>query len=78
MIYYISIFKYLFHDVFSSLKSIPPGQPPQMGPVRERQTIWHGLLEWIEKPKNATDQQKITKHVPCQVSANCKDGEPEL
>lgn len=49
-----------------------------MGTVRERQTIWQGLLEWIEKPKNATDPQKITKHVPCQVSANCKDGEPEL
>ncbi|XP_023012280.2 mediator of RNA polymerase II transcription subunit 25 isoform X2 [Leptinotarsa decemlineata] len=54
------------------------GQPQQMGSVRERNTIWQGLLEWIEKPKNATDQQKITKHVPCQVSANCKDGEPEL
>jgi mediator of RNA polymerase II transcription subunit 25 len=36
------------------------------------------LLEWIEKPKNPSDQQKITKHVPCQVSANSKDGEPEL
>ncbi|XP_056630408.1 mediator of RNA polymerase II transcription subunit 25-like isoform X1 [Diorhabda sublineata] len=51
------------------------GQPQQ---IRERHTIWQGLLEWIEKPKNATDQQKITKHVPCQVSANSKDGEPEL
>ncbi|KAG5897917.1 hypothetical protein JTB14_014033 [Gonioctena quinquepunctata] len=54
------------------------GQPQPMGSLRERQTIWQGLLEWIEKPKNATDQQKITKHVPCSVSANSKDGEPEL
>ncbi|XP_019877940.1 mediator of RNA polymerase II transcription subunit 25 isoform X2 [Aethina tumida] len=52
-----------------------PSQPQ----ARERHTIWSGLLEWIEKPKNATtDQQKITKHVPCQVSANTKEGEPEL
>ncbi|XP_044255360.1 mediator of RNA polymerase II transcription subunit 25-like isoform X3 [Tribolium madens] len=53
-----------------------PSQP--LGPGRERPSIWQGLLEWIEKPKNPTDQQKITKHVPCQVSANSKDGEPEL
>ncbi|XP_045479240.1 mediator of RNA polymerase II transcription subunit 25 [Harmonia axyridis] len=60
-----------------------PGQPGQqqvgqMQSSRERHTIWQGLLEWIEKPKNAPEQQKITKHVPCQVSANSKDGEPEL
>ncbi|XP_071442630.1 mediator of RNA polymerase II transcription subunit 25 [Hetaerina americana] len=47
--------------------------------VRERHTIWQGILEWIEKPKNASDAtQKLTRHVPCQVSANTKDGEPEL
>ncbi|XP_050304087.1 mediator of RNA polymerase II transcription subunit 25-like isoform X1 [Anthonomus grandis grandis] len=55
--------------------SQPPSQ--QMG-ARERHTIWHGVLEWIEKPKNPTDQQKVTKHVPCQVSSTCKDGEPEM
>ncbi|CAG9766643.1 unnamed protein product [Ceutorhynchus assimilis] len=49
----------------------------QMG-GRERHTIWHGVLEWIEKPKNPTDQQKVTKQVPCQVSSNSKDGEPEM
>lgn len=54
------------------------GVQGQSQQIRERHTIWQGLLEWIEKPKNATDQQKITKHVPCQVSANSKDGEPEL
>lgn len=51
-------------------------QNPQQG--RERRTIWQGVLEWLEKAKNPTSDQKITKHVPCQVSANFKDGEPEL
>ncbi|XP_025159280.1 mediator of RNA polymerase II transcription subunit 25 isoform X3 [Harpegnathos saltator] len=45
---------------------------------RERQNIWQGILEWIEKAKNPTDAQKQTRHVPCQVSANSKDGDPEL
>lgn len=46
---------------------------------RESHIIWQGLLEWIEKAKNATmPDQKIAKHVPCQVSAHLKDGEPEL
>lgn len=45
---------------------------------RERQNIWQGILEWIEKGKNPNDTQKQTRHVPCQVSANYKNGEPEL
>ncbi|EFN84184.1 mediator of RNA polymerase II transcription subunit 25 [Harpegnathos saltator] len=45
---------------------------------RERQNIWQGILEWIDKAKNPTDTQKQTRHVPCQVSANYKNGEPEL
>ncbi|RLU26588.1 hypothetical protein DMN91_000384 [Ooceraea biroi] len=45
---------------------------------RERQNIWQGIVEWIEKAKNPTDAQKQTRHVPCQVSANSKDGDPEL
>lgn len=53
-------------------------QPNQQMASRERQTIWHGALEWIEKAKNPTDQQKLTRHVPCSVSAGLKDGEPEL
>lgn len=53
-------------------------QPQQQIGSRERHTIWHGVLEWIEKAKNPTDQQKLTRHVPCSVSANSKDGEPEL
>lgn len=51
---------------------------PQPQGSRERQTIWSGILEWIEK-KSPGDSQKLTRHVPCQVSANYKDGgEPEL
>ncbi|XP_066150822.1 mediator of RNA polymerase II transcription subunit 25-like isoform X1 [Euwallacea fornicatus] len=53
-------------------------QPTQQMGGRERHTIWHGVLEWIEKPKNPTDQQKIIKQVPCTVSSNSKDGEPEI
>ncbi|RZF41931.1 hypothetical protein LSTR_LSTR017153, partial [Laodelphax striatellus] len=46
---------------------------------RERQTIWQGILEWVEKAKGPNDNQKQTRHVPCQVSANSKDGsEQEL
>lgn len=45
---------------------------------RERQTIWSGVLEWIEKAKNPADTQKQTRHVPCHVSANFKNGEAEL
>ncbi|XP_039302221.1 uncharacterized protein LOC105199140 isoform X2 [Solenopsis invicta] len=44
----------------------------------ERQNIWQGIVEWIEKAKNPTDAQKQTRHIPCQVSANAKDGDPEL
>lgn len=45
---------------------------------RERQNIWQGVVEWIEKAKTPTDAQKTTRHLPCQVSANAKDGDPEL
>lgn len=55
----------------------------QVGPgtgvsVRERHTIWQGVLEWIEKGKNPNDNQKVTKQVPCQVSSTPKEGEPDL
>ncbi|XP_014485154.1 PREDICTED: mediator of RNA polymerase II transcription subunit 25-like isoform X2 [Dinoponera quadriceps] len=45
---------------------------------RERQNIWQGIIEWLEKAKNPNDTQKHTRHVPCQVSTNYKPGEPEL
>ncbi|XP_063542521.1 mediator of RNA polymerase II transcription subunit 25-like isoform X1 [Cydia strobilella] len=72
--------------------SYPPPQPgiqrmpgmmaagPSSGqaPTPQRTYIWSGVLEWMEKGKNPGDQQKVTKHLPCQVSANSKDIEPEL
>lgn len=64
--------------VTSQAQAVPTQNPPQMGTSSNRITIWQGLLEWIEKPKNAGDQPKLTKHVPVQVTANTKDGEPEL
>ncbi|KAK6625888.1 hypothetical protein RUM43_006187 [Polyplax serrata] len=59
------------------------GGVQQVGPVpgvtvRERRTIWQGVLEWIEKGKTPNDNQKVTKQVPCQVSSTPKDGEPDL
>ncbi|XP_054259504.1 mediator of RNA polymerase II transcription subunit 25-like [Macrosteles quadrilineatus] len=56
----------------------PQQPPPQPQAGRERHTIWQGVLEWIEKSKTPNDAQKNTRHVPCQVSAHSKDGEPEL
>ncbi|XP_055836619.1 mediator of RNA polymerase II transcription subunit 25 [Episyrphus balteatus] len=44
--------------------------------IRDREKIWSGLLEWIEKTK--PDQTKITRQVPCHVTTNIKDGEPEI
>nr|XP_026497678.1 mediator of RNA polymerase II transcription subunit 25-like isoform X3 [Vanessa tameamea] len=43
----------------------------------QRTYIWSGVLEWMEKGKTPGDQ-KVTRHLPCQVSANSKDAEPEL
>ncbi|KPJ07718.1 Mediator of RNA polymerase II transcription subunit 25 [Papilio machaon] len=49
-----------------------------VAPPLKRTYIWSGILEWMEKGKTSGDQQKVTKHLPCQVSANSKDVEPEL
>lgn len=49
-----------------------------MGMGTERRIIWQGTLEWIEKNKNPNDTQKQTKHVPCQVSIQPKEGEMDL
>nr|CAH7747629.1 unnamed protein product [Callosobruchus chinensis] len=43
----------------SQAQNMPQGQPSQMGPVRERHTIWQGLLEWIEKPKIPQTNKKL-------------------
>lgn len=62
----------------------PGGMQPGAGPVQgnkpigqqQREKIWTGVIEWLEKSK--TDQAKITRQVPCTVTANIKDGEPEM
>ncbi|XP_067215800.1 mediator of RNA polymerase II transcription subunit 25 isoform X2 [Linepithema humile] len=40
---------------------------------RDRTHIWQGVVEWIEKAK--TDAAKQTRHVPCQISLNPKEGD---
>nr|ATI09794.1 RNA polymerase II3 [Aphidius gifuensis] len=51
-----------------------PGQQSGKRPI-----IWQGILEWLEKGKNPSEtQERQQKQVRCQVSANSKDGEPEL
>ncbi|XP_054001971.1 mediator of RNA polymerase II transcription subunit 25 isoform X2 [Hylaeus anthracinus] len=55
-----------------------PVSGPQITVPRERHTIWQGIIEWVEKAKIPADAQKQTRHLPCQVSANSKDGDPEL
>ncbi|CAB3249561.1 unnamed protein product [Arctia plantaginis] len=60
------------------------GHPRMQGMVAgtsaglQRSYIWSGVIEWMEKGKTPGDQQKTTKHLPCQVSASTKDIEPEL
>ncbi|XP_075985529.1 mediator of RNA polymerase II transcription subunit 25-like isoform X2 [Anticarsia gemmatalis] len=63
----------------------PVGHPRMQGMVGagtsaglQRSYIWSGVIEWMEKGKTPGDQQKTTKHLPCQVSASTKDIEPEL
>ncbi|KAI8432646.1 hypothetical protein MSG28_013623 [Choristoneura fumiferana] len=68
-------------DIYGSVHSLYRRMPGMLaGPsaAPQRTYIWSGVLEWMEKGKNPGDQQKVTKHLPCQVSANSKDIEPEL
>ncbi|XP_012287300.1 mediator of RNA polymerase II transcription subunit 25 [Orussus abietinus] len=58
--------------------TVAAGNVPGQQITTSRQTIWQGILEWIEKPKSPVDALKQTRQVPCQVSASSKDGEPEL
>ncbi|XP_076378614.1 mediator of RNA polymerase II transcription subunit 25 isoform X2 [Megalopta genalis] len=55
-----------------------PVAGPQISAPRERHTIWHGMIEWVEKAKASADTQKQIRHLPCHVSANSEDGDPEL
>lgn len=54
----------------------PVGPGPQISVPRERHTIWQGIIEWVEKAKTPADKQ--TRHLPCQVSVNSKDGDADL
>ncbi|KAL0811837.1 hypothetical protein ABMA28_009265 [Loxostege sticticalis] len=55
-----------------------PSTSPAAPPAPQRSFIWSGVLEWMEKGKAPGDQQKTTRHLPCQVSAGSKEVEPEL
>lgn len=52
-------------------------QQQQQAAVAPREKIWTGVVEWIEKAKS-TDQPKVTRQVPCHVTANLKDNEAEM
>ncbi|KAJ9601081.1 hypothetical protein L9F63_000816, partial [Diploptera punctata] len=66
-------------NVTATQQGTPPGQAPSQPQWhQQRHTLWQGILEWIEKARNPNDSQKVTRHVPCQVSANPRDGEPDL
>lgn len=56
---------------------IPGQQQPGQQPNAQRQRIWSGTVEWMEKT-NKNDQTKITRQAPFQVTATVKDGEPEI
>lgn len=45
--------------------------------MQGREKIWSGIIEWFEKP-NKNDQTKIAKQAPFHVSANIKNGEPDI
>lgn len=53
--------------------------PGITGPMRMqgRERIWSGIIEWFEKP-NKNDQTKVSKQAPFHVSANVKNGEPDI
>lgn len=61
-------------------------QKPGGGQLPQREKIWTGILEWIEKTKTGPEQQqqppqqqqRVSRSVPCYVTANAKDGEPEM
>ncbi|XP_063704744.1 mediator of RNA polymerase II transcription subunit 25 [Culicoides brevitarsis] len=51
---------------------------PTAGPqTQQRQRIWSGIVEWVEK-SNKTDQTKVPRQAPFQVTANVKDGELDI
>lgn len=73
-----TIHKYILYILVSQSGPSSGSAPPVGQYPGSRTYIWQGILEWIEKGKGPTDTQKTTRQVPCQVSASCRDGEPEL
>lgn len=59
------------------LAPIAQQKPPNATASSAREKIWSGVLEWIEKAK-AIDQPKVTRQVPCHVTANIKEGDLEM
>lgn len=45
-------------------------------PTRPREVIWSGELEWIEKEK--ADQPNVVRQLPCNITSNIENGEPEM
>ncbi|XP_028166552.1 mediator of RNA polymerase II transcription subunit 25-like isoform X1 [Ostrinia furnacalis] len=62
----------------SRMGILSPGPSTSPAPTPQRSFVWSGVLEWMEKGKAPGDQQKTTRHLPCQVSAGSKEVEPEL
>lgn len=60
----------------STVAQSPATSTSAPGPA-QRTYFWSGVLEWMEKGK-ASGDQKITKLLPCQVSANSKELEPDF
>ncbi|XP_047004171.1 protein PTOV1 homolog [Schistocerca americana] len=53
-------------------------QQQQQQPEEEHQTLWEGLLEWIDRTKCLNDADQIIRHIPCRISIKPKDGAPDL
>lgn len=53
-----------------------PAQNPSQGHPAQRERIWSGCLEWMEKSK--AGESKVVSQLPCLVMSTVKDGEPEV
>ncbi|XP_049836651.1 protein PTOV1 homolog [Schistocerca gregaria] len=56
----------------------PQQQQQQQQPEEEHQTLWEGLLEWIDNTKSLNDADQVIRHIPCRISRKPKDGAPDL
>ncbi|XP_049792051.1 mediator of RNA polymerase II transcription subunit 25-like [Schistocerca nitens] len=53
-------------------------QQQQQQPEEEHQTLWEGLLEWIDRTQSLNDADQVIRHIPCRISIKPKDGAPDL